>query len=219
MRLMLVEDDPMVGKYACKGFERAGFTVDWLRDGAGVEEAVKGESYGAVVLDLGLPSRDGMDVLRRLRASSVDVPVLVLTARDALGDRVAGLEAGADDYVLKPFDMAEVVARIHALVRRYTGRLSSTLVAGRLVVDPLRKTVLVDGTAVAVSAREFSVLEALAARPGAVLSRQALEKAVYGWDEEVTSNAIEVHLHNLRRKLGTDLIENIRGVGYRIVDR
>jgi len=219
MRLLLVEDDLMVGKYACQGLERSGFTVDWLRDGSGVEHAVASETYAAVVLDLGLPTRDGMDVLRRLRARALDVPVLVLTARDGLGDRVAGLDAGADDYVLKPFDLPELVARIHALARRHAGRLTSTYIAGRLVVDPLRKTVTLDDAPVAVSAREFAVLEALASRPGAVLSRQALERAVYGWNEEVASNAIEVHLHNLRRKLGADLIENIRGVGYRVADR
>jgi two-component system response regulator QseB len=159
-----------------------------------------------------------MDVLRDLRSSALDVPVLVLTARDGLAHRVAGLDAGADDYVLKPFEMLEIVARLHALVRRHDGRRTSMLVAGRLVVDPVRKVVAVGGETVAVSAREFAVLEALMTQPGAVLSRQALERAVYRGSEEVASNAVEVHLHKLRRKLGPDFILNIRGVGYRIAD-
>jgi DNA-binding response OmpR family regulator len=219
MRLLLVEDDETVGKYTRQGLSSAGFTVDWMRDGRGVEHALRDGAYGAVLLDLGLPGRDGMAVLARIRETGLDIPVLVLTARDAVSDRVAGLNSGADDYMIKPFDLQELVARTHALIRRRGGRRTAQHVVGDLVVDPIQKTVSLRGEPVTVSAREFAVLEALVCRPGTVLSRQALEEAVYGWQEEVASNAVEVHLHYLRRKLGPGIIENIRGVGYRVAER
>ena len=216
MRLLLVEDDETVGKYTRQGLSSAGFAVDWIRDGRGVENALPDGGYGAVLLDLGLPGRDGMTVLARIREAGLDIPVLILTARDAVSDRVAGLNAGADDYMLKPFDIKELVARTNALIRRHSGRLTAQRVVGALTVDSERKTVHLRGEPVTVSAREFAVLEALVRRPGTVLSRQALEEAVYGWRHDVASNAVEVFLHHLRRKLGPGIIENIRGVGYRV---
>jgi two-component system response regulator QseB len=216
VRLLLVEDDPMIGTSVRRGLEEAGFNVDWARDGRAAELAVASAVYQAVVLDLGLPQKDGLEVLKSARAAGNDVPVLVVTARDALADRVGGLNSGADDYVLKPFDMQELVARVHALIRRHAGSGQPQLVHAGLVVDPLQRSVHLHGSQVDLSAREFAILLALMRKPGAVLSRDALEEVVYGWDQEVGSNAIEVHLHHLRRKLGADLIKNIRGVGYRI---
>jgi two-component system, OmpR family, response regulator QseB len=218
MRLLVVEDDPMIGKSMHHGLRDAGFGVDWTRDGRAAELSVANCVYGAVILDLGLPVKDGLDVLRGARAAGNDVPVLIVTARDAVADRIAGLNAGADDYVLKPFDMDELVARAHALIRRHAGSGRPQLTRGSLVVDPLTRTVSLRGAAIELSSREFSVLQALMRQPGAVLSRDALEDAVYGWEREIGSNAIEVHLHHLRRKLGADVIKNIRGVGYRIAE-
>jgi two-component system response regulator QseB len=218
MRLLVVEDDPMIGKSMHHGLRDAGFGVDWTRDGRAAELSVANCVYEAVILDLGLPVKDGLDVLRGARAAGNDVPVLIVTARDAVADRIAGLNAGADDYVLKPFDMDELVARAHALIRRHAGSGRPQLTRGSLVVDPLTRTVSLRGAAIELSSREFSVLHALMRQPGAVLSRDALEDAVYGWEREIGSNAIEVHLHHLRRKLGADVIKNIRGVGYRIAE-
>ena len=216
MRLLLVEDDTMIGRAMRRGLGDAGFTVDWVTDGHAAELALASGVYDLAVLDLGLPGKDGMAVLTGLRARKDPVPVLIVTARDAVPDRIAGLNAGADDYVLKPFDLDELVARVRALLRRHAGGGAPVLECGKLSLDPVRREVRVAGALVQLSAREFSLLEALMQRPGAVLSREQLEDAVYGWGQEIGSNAVEVHLHNLRRKLGPDSIRNVRGVGYKV---
>jgi len=218
MRVLLVEDDPMVGKAVQQGLTHAGMAVDWVQDGRSADLSLAQGVYDATVLDLGLPRKDGLSVLTGLRSRRNNVPVLIVTARDAVRDRVAGLNAGADDYLVKPFDLEELVARVRALIRRHAGSGRATLECGELVVDPIGKTVTLAGRRIEVSAREFAILEALMRRPGAVLSREALEEAVYGWEREVASNAVEVHLHNLRRKLGSDMIRNVRGVGYRMAE-
>lgn len=217
MRLLLVEDDTMIGRAVRQGLGDAGFAVDWVMDGHAASRALANGVYDLAVLDLGLPGQDGMAVLKQLRGGGNAVPVLIATARDAVADRIAGLNAGADDYVLKPFDLDELIARIRALLRRHAGAGSPLLACGGLALDPLRREVSLNGDAVALSAREFAVLEALLQRPGAVLSREQLEDSVYGWTEEIGSNAIEVHLHHLRRKLGAQTIRNVRGVGYKVV--
>lgn len=216
MRLLLVEDDPMIGRAMRQGLLDAGFAIDWVTDGRQAGLAMANGVYDLAVLDLGLPARDGMDLLRELRARRDELPVLIVTARDAVADRIAGLNAGADDYVLKPFDLDELIARIRALLRRRSGSASPVLACGSLSLDPIRRDVRLHGATVDLSAREFSLLEALMQRPGAVLSREQLEDAVYGWQQEVGSNAVEVHLHHLRRKLGQDTIRNVRGVGYKL---
>ena len=216
MRILLVEDDKMVGKAVRQGLLRAGFAVDWVTDGRSAELALGNDVYDAAILDLGLPKKDGMAVLSTLRSGGNPIPVLIASARDALGDRIGGLEAGADDYLLKPFDLYELIARLRAVLRRHGGSGSPLLTAGSLVMDVGRRAVTCDGLAVDLSAREFAVLEALMRRPGTVLSREKLEESVYGWGDEVGSNAIEVHLHNLRKKLGAEAIKNVRGVGYRV---
>jgi len=218
MRILLVEDDAMIGKAVCAGLSDAGFSVDWVLDGRAAEVSLAHREHDLAILDLGLPKKDGMALLASLRAKGNTTPVLIATARDGVGDRIAGLNAGADDYVLKPFDLDELIARIRAVLRRHAGAATPLLVAGPLVLDPVRRSVTLDGEAVALSAREFALLEALMQRPGAVLSRQKLEESIYGWGEEVGSNAVEVHLHHLRRKLGSERIRNVRGVGYRVGD-
>lgn len=217
MRLLLVEDDRMIGQAMKQGLTDAGFTVDWVTDGLAAQGALADGVYQVAVLDLGLPGKDGMTVLRDLRARRDHLPVLVVTARDAVADRIAGLNAGADDYVLKPFDLDEVVARLRALTRRQAGSGLPMLECGGLVLDPVRRELHLHNEPVSLSAREFSLLQALMQRPGAVLSREQLEDALYGWQQEVGSNAVEVHLHHLRRKIGADTIRNVRGVGYKVV--
>lgn len=216
MRLLLVEDDAMIGRAVRQGLSDAGFTVDWVTDGRAAELALANGVYQLVVLDLGLPAKDGMQVLRELRARRDPVRVLIATARDAVTDRVAGLNAGADDYVLKPFDLDELVARVRALLRRDAGAAMPVLECGSLTLDTVRREVRRGAEEIRLSAREFALLQALMQRPGAVLSREQLEDAVYGWGAEVGSNAVEVHLHNLRRKLGPGAIHNVRGVGYKV---
>ena len=216
MRLLLIEDDPMIGGAVRRGLGQAGFAVDWVKDGSLGQAALVNAVYDAVVLDIGLPKIDGLTLLKNLRARRDPTPVLITSARDAVPDRIAGLNAGADDYLLKPFDLDELIARVHSLLRRHTGAASSAMTAGGISLDPLRRTVTLDERYVSLTAKEFSILEALMRRPGAVLSRERLEDAVYGWQEEIGSNAVEVHIHNLRRKLGNRTIANVRGVGYRI---
>jgi two-component system response regulator QseB len=216
MRLLLVEDDAMIGRAVRQGLVVAGFTVDWVTDVRAAELALANGVYDLAVLDLGLPAKDGMSVLRELRGRRDALPVLIVTARDAVADRIEGLNAGADDYVLKPFDLDELVARVRALLRRRAGGAMPVLECGGLALDTVRREVRLDGREIRLSAREFALLEALMQRPGAVLSREQLEDAVYGWGEEVGSNAVEVHLHNLRRKLGAETIRNVRGVGYKV---
>ncbi|MDB5829302.1 MAG: family transcriptional regulator [Variovorax sp.] len=218
MRLLVVEDDPMIGRAIRQGLIAAGYAVDWAEDGKIAELALANGVYDLVMLDLGLPARDGMTVLEQLRRSGNHVPVIIVTARDAVDQRVAGLNAGADDYLLKPFDLDELIARVRALLRRRAGVGSSLLTAGALSLDTVRKSVTKEGAPVSLSVREFALLEVLMQQPGAVLSREKLEESIYGWDDEIGSNAIEVHLHNLRKKLGAQAIVNVRGVGYRLAE-
>jgi two-component system response regulator QseB len=218
MRLLLIEDDPMIGRAVQHGLAKAGFTVDWVTDGRSGESAAANGVYDLIVLDLGLPRVDGLALLRTLRARNDRVPVLIASARDAVPERIKGLNAGADDYLLKPFDLDELIARVRALLRRHAGSATPLLVAGTLSMDPQRRQVMQEGREVSLTAKEFAVLEALMQRPGTVLSRERLEESIYGWDEEIGSNAVEVHLHNLRRKLGANVILNVRGVGYRIAE-
>lgn len=216
MRLLLVEDDPMVADAVRSGLRQAGYTVDAVRDGQSAEHAVRTEPYALVLLDLGLPRKDGLAVLRSLRGAGVRVPVLILTARDAVEDRVAGLDAGADDYLVKPFSLDELVARVRAVLRRHGGRAESLMSHGALSLNPATRQAALRGEDVALSGREFELLELLLERPGTVLSRAQIEERLYGWGEEVGSNSVEVHIHNLRRKLGSAIIRNLRGVGYTI---
>jgi len=222
MRLLLVEDDRMIGESLQRALRLEGYAVDWVRDATAAQTTLASERFDLVLLDLGLPSAagvdarraDGLDVLRAARARHDATPVIVLTARDARGDRVAGLDAGADDYLVKPFELDELNARIRAVVRRHAGRAEPLLAASGVTLDPAQRRVMRDGVAVALSAREFAVLEALMTKPGAVLSRTQLEDRLYGWGEEIESNAISVYVHQLRKKLGSEFIRNARGVGY-----
>jgi two-component system response regulator QseB len=214
MRLLLVEDDSMIGVAAQQGLRQDGHAVDWIRDGVQAEAAIATTPYDLVLLDIGLPRRDGLTVLRSMRAKERDLPVIVITARDSVSDRVAGLDAGADDYLVKPFDFDELAARIRAVVRRHAGRAQALVRVGDLSIDASTRRVTWKGRDVALSAREFAVLEALADRPGSIMSRARLEDRLYGWGEEIGSNAVEVHIHSLRRKLDTALIRNVRGLGY-----
>ncbi len=216
MRLLLVEDDSMIGAAAQQGLRSEGHTVDWVRDGREAELAVGNGVYDLVLLDLGLPRRDGLSILRGLRAKGEDVPVLIVTARDAVSDRIAGLDAGADDYLVKPFDLDELSARVRAVLRRRSGRADSVMKRGNLELDTATRRVTWKGREVPLSAREYALLEALADRPGAFLTRAQLEERLYGWDEEIASNAVEVHIHALRRKLDPGVIRNVRGMGYTI---
>jgi DNA-binding response OmpR family regulator len=214
MRLLLVEDDQMIGEAVLDALRADGYTVDWLRDGTSAGAALHAESFDLVLLDLGLPGRDGVQVLQDLRGRKDATPVLVLTARDGVRDRIRGLDAGADDYLLKPFDLDELGARIRALLRRSAGRGEPVFEHGPLRLDPATHQASLHGEPVTLSAREWALLTALLARPGAVLSRAQLEEKLYGWKDEVISNAVEVHIHSLRKKLGQGLIRNLRGVGW-----
>jgi two-component system OmpR family response regulator len=216
MRLLLVEDDSMIGESVLDLLRAEHYAVDWVRDGEAADTALRTQRYDLVLLDLGLPRRDGLAVLRDLRARRDRVPVLVATARDALAQRVQGLDAGADDYVLKPYEMDELLARIRALLRRAAGRAEPVYEHLGVSIDPATREVQVQGKPVVLSAREWAVLEALLARPGMVLSRAQLEEKLYDWQHEISSNAVEVYIHGLRKKLGADLIRNVRGVGYMV---
>jgi len=216
MRLLLVEDDQMIGEAVRLGLRRQGLTVDWVQDGAAAKTALSTETFDLVLLDLGLPKLDGLQVLKWLRGTGSKVPVLILTARDSVNDRIRGLDAGADDYILKPFDFDELAARVRAVLRRQSGRAENLVEHLGVTMDPASHAVTRDGEPVNLSQREFALLEALLEHPGQVLSRVQLEERLYGWGEEVESNAVEVHIHNLRKKLGAEYIQNVRGVGYRV---
>jgi len=216
MRVLLAEDDAMIGAAVRDRLRGQGFAVDWVRDGRAADAALTGDVYDLLLLDLGLPGREGLAVLKALRGRGSTLPVVILTARDAVDDRVAGLDAGADDYVVKPFDLKELEARLRAVLRRRAGSASSVIEHGHLSLDLASHELRRDGALVPVSPREFALLHALLERPGRILSRAQLEERLYGWGEEVGSNVVEVHIHSLRRKLGADLIRNVRGVGYRI---
>lgn len=214
MRILLAEDDTLLGDGLRAGLRQSGFQVDWVRDGAAAERELRAQPYAAAVLDLGLPLMDGLDVLASIRRAGVTLPVLVLTARDTVPDRIRGLDRGADDYVVKPVDLDELAARLRALVRRAHGLPQDMLQAQGVTLDVASRSASRDGLAVALSTREFDLLHALMLSAGRVLSREQLEQQLYAWGQEVESNAVEVHVHHLRKKLGTELIQTVRGVGY-----
>ena len=216
MRILLAEDDSLLGDGLRAGLRQLGFLVDWVRDGEAAERELRAQPYAAAVLDLGLPLKDGMEVLAAIRRDGITLPVLVLTARDAVTDRIRGLDVGGDDYVVKPVDLNELAARLRALVRRAHGQPQECLVAQDVILDPAARAVTRGGVPVALSAREFDLLHALLLNAGRVLSREQLEQHLYSWGQEVESNAIEVHVHHLRRKLGNALIQTVRGVGYMV---
>jgi DNA-binding response OmpR family regulator len=212
----LVEDDELLGSAVVSGLEQHGYTVDWLRDGAQAGDSLRNDEPDLLVLDLGLPGRDGLRLLRDLRGRESGLPVLILTARDTVDDRIAGLDAGADDYLVKPFDLGELTARLRAIARRRNGRATPLIEHHGLVFDPAARSVVLDGEPVSLPAKALAILEALLERPGMPLSRDRLEQILYGWGEGVESNAVEVHIHHLRRKLGKERIRTIRGLGYMI---
>jgi DNA-binding response OmpR family regulator len=214
MRILLAEDDPLLGDGLRAGLRQLGFLVDWVRDGEAAERELRAQSYAACVLDLGLPRKDGLDVLAQVRRAGIVTPVLVLTARDAVVERIRGLDVGADDYVVKPVDLHELAARLRALVRRAAGQPQECLSAQDVVLDPAARSVKKTGEPVLLSTREFDLLQALMLGADRVLSREQLQQQLYSWGQEVDSNTVEVHVHNLRRKLGAALIHTVRGVGY-----
>jgi DNA-binding response OmpR family regulator len=214
MRILLAEDDHLLGDALRAGLRQLGFQVDWVRDGVAAERELRAQPYAAAVLDLGLPLKDGLDVLAAVRRAGITLPVLVLTARDAVPERILGLDSGADDYVVKPVDLHELAARLRALVRRAHGLPQDTLQAQDVVLDPAARAVTQGGVAITLSGREFDLLQALMLNAGRVLSREQLEQHLYSWGQEVDSNAVEVHIHHLRKKLGAALIQTVRGVGY-----
>lgn len=217
MRVLLAEDDSSLGQGLAAGLQKLGFTVDWVRDGVSAEQALAtSERLDALILDLGLPRQDGLEVLRKLRDANNDIPVLVLTARDAIDDRITGLDQGADDYVIKPFDLMEVAARLRSITRRREGRSTTIIQHGEITVDPAARTVYRKDEIVPLGSNEYAVLETLLHNRGRILSRDQLEEALYGWEEGVESNAMEVYIHHLRKKLGKELIHTVRGVGYTI---
>ena len=216
MRLLLVEDDTMIGEAVLRVLRAEHYAVDWVKDGKMADQALRDETYDLILLDLGLPALSGLDVLRALRGRRNKVPVLVATARDAVGDRIAGLDAGADDYVVKPYDVDELLARVRALLRRSAGRAEPVFEHLGVTLNPATREATLQGHPVSLSAREWAVLEALIARPGVVLSRTQLEEKLFSWKDDVSSNAVEVYVHGLRKKLGANLIQTVRGLGYLI---
>jgi len=219
VRLLLIEDDQALGDGIHQALKREGYTVDWLQDGSSGSHALLSESFDLVVLDLGLPRLDGLEVLRRLRQSGSLIPVLILTARDATEDRIAGLDAGADDYLIKPFDLAELKARLRALLRRSAGRAQMLIEHAGITLAPTTQQVTYNGQAVALTPKEYQLLHELLSPPGRVMTRERLIQLLYGWNEEAESNTLEVHIHHLRKKLSTDLIRTVRGVGYLVQER
>jgi DNA-binding response OmpR family regulator len=218
MRVLLIEDDTLLGDGIKAGLKQAGFAVDWAQDGIAGQLALKNEAYALLVLDLGLPRLCGLDVLKWLRETGNKLPVLILTARDMVDDRVGGLNAGADDYLIKPFDLDELIARLHALLRRSRGETAPLLRHGNIELDPAAHQVRKDSIAINLSAREFTLLHELLLHQGRAQSREQLEQRLYGWGEEIESNSVEVHIHHLRKKLGSNLIRTMRGVGY-VIDK
>jgi len=216
MRILLVEDDALIGGAVRQALQDAAMAVDWVRDGKTAVESIGLEPYELILLDLGLPKKDGMTVLRELRAQNNSVPVIIVTARNEVQDRINGLDYGADDYIVKPFSVGELEARIRAVVRRKNGSAQPLLVNNSLSLDPASREMIVDGTRETLSAREFAMMHALLLRPGAILSRGELEERIYGWNEEVASNAIEFTIHGLRKKFGKGVIKNVRGLGWRV---
>ncbi|SAI30189.1 transcriptional regulatory protein [Bordetella ansorpii] len=214
MRILLVEDDAMIGESVLDCLRADGYAVDWERDGRAAATALRATGYDLILLDLGLPQQDGLSVLRELRARRDRTPVLVATARDAVSDRIAGLDAGADDYVVKPYDPDELLARVRALLRRSQGRAEPVFEHRGVTVDPQTREASINGEPVALTAREWAVLQPLIARPGVIYSRAQLEEKLYSWQDEIASNAVEVYVHGLRKKLGHDFIQTVRGVGY-----
>jgi two-component system response regulator QseB len=219
MRLLVVEDDPMIGAGIRTGLRQEGYTVDWVTDGDAADLATTTNDYDAILLDLGLPGKSGLELLAQWRRKQNTLPILIITARDAVEDRIAGLDTGADDYLVKPFDLNELAARLRALLRRRAGRATPVIEHGPLVLDPATHEVRLHGDEIKLSGREFALLHALLQDPGVPLSRSQLEDRLYGWDEEIGSNAVEVHIHALRRKIGSDLVRNVRGVGYMVPRR
>lgn len=216
MRILLVEDDELLGDGLRTGLVQYGYAVDWLKDGLSADQALKTENFDLVVLDLGLPKMTGISVLQNLRARGLTMPVLILTARESVEDRVKGLDSGADDYLTKPFDLDELCARLRALQRRFSSRAEPLIVHENITLDPAAHTVTLNGEMVNVSRREFALLHKLLENSGRVLSREHLTQSLYGWGEDVDSNALEVHIHNLRKKFGQEFIHTIRGIGYMI---
>lgn len=216
MRLLLVEDDPMIGKSIREGLRREGYGIDWVRDGWAAERSMSETDYDALILDLGLPRINGLQVLKNARKTGSKIPVLIITARDDVEDRVNGLDAGADDYLVKPFSLPEFGARIRALLRRSAGNADPIFRHGGVELNQITHSVIFNGKNVQLSQREFALLENLIRRPGMVISKTSLEQSIYGWGEEVESNAVEVHISNIRKKLSPMLIKTIRGIGYKI---
>lgn len=216
MRILLVEDDRMIGESLTQALKANGYVVDWARDGEMGEVSLSTTAYNLVLLDIGLPKLNGLELLKAIRARKDKVPVLILTARDQIEDRVAGLDLGADDYLVKPFALEEMEARIRALLRRNSGNADPLLRSGNITLNTLTKELTYKGAVIVLSAREYALMFALMESPGKVMSRTDLEDRLYGWNEEVSSNAVEVQIHNLRKKLDTDLIRNIRGIGYMV---
>ncbi|OGT31521.1 MAG: DNA-binding response regulator [Gammaproteobacteria bacterium RIFCSPHIGHO2_12_FULL_35_23] len=214
MRVLLVEDDDLLGDGVTAGLKQYGYTVDWLKDGLSAEQALKTEVFDAIILDIGLPKKTGLELLESIRNQGNVTPVLILTARETVEDRIKGLDSGADDYLVKPFDLDELCARLRALQRRLSSRATPIIEHAGIKLDPASHTVTFNNEEVNLSRREFALLNKLLENAGRVLSREYLTQTLYGWDDDVDSNALEVHIHNLRKKFGTDLIRTIRGVGY-----
>ncbi len=216
MRILLVEDDPMIGEAVSVALKDAAYAVDWVKDGASASQTLESDEHQAVLLDLGLPKRDGLEVLRLLRLSEKQVPIIIITARDDVENRIKGLDLGADDYLVKPFDLNELLARLRAVVRRRGGQGNPILTNGIISLDPATREARRGDASHLLSAREFALLHALMLRPGAILTRTELEERIYGWNEEVESNVVDFLIHSVRKKLGMDAIKNIRGAGWMV---